>query len=152
MESAEKHPWISRLMSGLGLPDTIGQRRSATESVRILAMMKGGADFDVVADVAERMNWAVTLTSQYDAARAAPLEGFAVVLCDRDLTANWRACLDEFVRAAPHSAVILMSNVNDSFLWDEVTSKGGYDVLRKPLSRETVSAVVSRAVAYWRLR
>jgi DNA-binding NtrC family response regulator len=140
-------------MSGLRLPGSIGQRHEDTDAVKILAVMQGDADFEIVSDVASRMNWTVTLSPEYEhGARTAKLDGFAVVLCDRDLTANWKACLDEFVRSAPHSAIILMSSVNDSFLWEEVTSKGGYDVLRKPLCRDTVAAVVSRAVAYWRLR
>ena len=144
--------WISRLVSSM-LPGNTGRQVSRTDTVRILALMNGDCDFTVLSDVARRMNWTVTLTCDREhAEQLAKSDRFAVILCDRASGGNWKEMIAEFIRSSPCAAVILMSSTYDSLLWEEVTSKGGYDVLRKPLSDETVTAVVSRAVTYWRLR
>jgi DNA-binding NtrC family response regulator len=115
--------------------------------------MSGGDDFSTLSDVANRMNWSVTLTSDYEhATDVARSRDFAAILIDRDLAPNWKHAISELARSAPHSAVIVVSYINDSHFWEEVTSKGAYDVLRKPFGFDNVCAVISRAVTYWRLR
>jgi DNA-binding NtrC family response regulator len=149
---AENRAWISRLLNGVWPPRIAEERRSREERVNLLAVMNADADFATLSEVAGRMNWSVTLTANSESAlESAKSASFAVILCDRDLTGNWKGLLREFIRSAPHSAVILLSSVNDSLLWEEVTSSGGYDVLRKPLCVETVGPLLSRAVTYWRL-
>lgn len=117
----------------------------------ILAMMRSGRDFSILSSVALRMDWSVTLASEYEEARQlTKSQTFAVVLIDRDLSSNWKHCLDGLIHSAPDSGIILLSRVEDPLLWEEVTTKGGYDVLRKPLNAQAVTAVLSRAITYWR--
>jgi DNA-binding NtrC family response regulator len=150
---AASRVWLSRLLSGVWPAKNPEHRESGEEYVSLLAVMKADADFTALSEVAGRMHWSITLTGNQEfALESAKSHTFAVILCDRDLTANWKALLRAFIHSAPHSAVILLSNVNDSLLWEEVTSSGAYDVLRKPLRVETVSPLLSRAVTYWRLR
>ena len=45
--------------------------------------------------------------------------------------------------------MLLISRVTDEYLWNEVVSNGGYDVLRKPLSESDVQRQVRLAWSYW---
>ena len=74
-----------------------------------------------------------------------------VILCDRDLVGvDWRKQMGDLRRSAPRSCVILLSGVNDQYLWDEVIRNGGYDVLSKPLQETQVVLAVTGAWLYWK--
>jgi hypothetical protein len=45
--------------------------------------------------------------------------------------------------------IMLVSKVIDDYLWNELVSNGGYEVLRKPLREEEVSRAVKMAWTYW---
>ena len=44
---------------------------------------------------------------------------------------------------------MLVSKVIDDYLWNELVSNGGYEVLRKPLREDQVSRAVRMAWSYW---
>jgi DNA-binding NtrC family response regulator len=145
--------WIPKFLDRIRVPAIINWISPRSHGVRILAVMSGGDDFSTLSDVANRMNWSVTLTPDCEhAADVARSRDFAAILLDRDLVANWKHAVSELARSAPHSAVIVISYINESLFWEEVTSKGAYDVLRKPFAFNNVCAVISRAVTYWQLR
>jgi DNA-binding NtrC family response regulator len=73
-----------------------------------------------------------------------------VILLDRDWPETaWRTAVERFA-ASPHRAcVILVSGVTDAYLWQELTRRGGYDVLPKPLQADRVERTVRLALSYW---
>jgi DNA-binding NtrC family response regulator len=73
-----------------------------------------------------------------------------VILLDRDWPeTEWRAAVERLT-ASPHRAcVILVSSVADAYLWQELTRRGGYDVLPKPLQADKVARTVKLALSYW---
>ena len=73
-----------------------------------------------------------------------------VILLDRDWPeTEWKAAVERLT-ASPHRAcVILVSAVTDAYLWQELTRRGGYDVLPKPLQADKVERTVKLALAYW---
>jgi DNA-binding NtrC family response regulator len=76
---------------------------------------------------------------------------FGVILCDRDVPGgDWREHFSVLHAAAPGSCMILVSRVNDDYLWEEVIRSGGYDVLSKPLQETQVVRAVSLAWSYWK--
>lgn len=83
-----------------------------------------------------------------------PREGFAlatrtsfdVILCDRNQPGYpWREVLDRLSAAAPHSCTLLISPVNDDYLWGEVVQHGGHDILRRPLREPTALKAIETA-------
>jgi DNA-binding NtrC family response regulator len=76
-----------------------------------------------------------------------------VVLYDRDASEDdWRECLKSLATTQSHPCVILMSPVNDSYLWQEVILSGGYDVLARPFHEEQVVSMIRRAWIFWKAR
>ncbi len=76
---------------------------------------------------------------------------FGVILFDRDIAGgDWRQNFSVLHAAAPVSCIILVSRVNDDYLWEEVVHQGGYDVLSKPFQESQVAASISLAWSYWK--
>ncbi len=76
---------------------------------------------------------------------------FGVILFDRDIGGgDWRENFSVLHAAAPLSCIILVSRVNDDYLWEEVVQRGGYDVLSKPFQESQVAASISLAWSYWK--
>ena len=44
---------------------------------------------------------------------------------------------------------MLVSKVIDDYLWSELVTYGGYEVVRKPLREDEVSRAVRMAWSYW---
>lgn len=73
-----------------------------------------------------------------------------VVLLDRDWPGTeWKAAVERLASSPHHACVILVSGVSDVYLWQELTQRGGYDVLPKPLQADKVARVVKLALWYW---
>lgn len=73
-----------------------------------------------------------------------------VVLLDRDWPGTeWKAAVERLASSPHHACVILLSGVSDVYLWQELTQRGGYDVLPKPLQADKVARVVKLALWYW---
>jgi len=73
-----------------------------------------------------------------------------IVLLDRDLAdGDWRNSLSACASSAAGACTMLISRVADDYLWNEVVSNGGYDVLRKPLRQQDVLRAVKLAWSYW---
>ena len=74
-----------------------------------------------------------------------------VVLCDRDLPGrDWRESMGAVLQAPHPVCVILASRVADSYLWDEVVRRGGFDVVTKPFQREAVLQALEFAWSHWK--
>lgn len=73
-----------------------------------------------------------------------------VILLDRDWPeTDWREAVERLTASPHHACVILLSGVSDAYLWQELTRRGGYDVLAKPLQAEKVERTVKLALSYW---
>jgi DNA-binding NtrC family response regulator len=73
-----------------------------------------------------------------------------IILLDRDLAeGDWRQSLSACASSSAGVCTMLISKVADDYLWNEVVSNGGYDVLRKPLREQDVLRAVKFAWSYW---
>ena len=62
-----------------------------------------------------------------------------MILCDRDLPGRgWRETVEDLASSPHRACIILVSEVVDTYLWNEVVRTGGYDVLSKPLREDEV--------------
>jgi|HubBroStandDraft_5_1064220.scaffolds.fasta_scaffold105958_2 DNA-binding NtrC family response regulator len=109
-----------------------GQDRS------VLSKLAGQEPLDI--HFAESCEEAATLANQLTA---------PVILLDRNWPGtDWRTAVETLARAAQPACVILMSGVTDDYLWQELVSHGGYDVLAKPLRNDSVVRVIKLALTY----
>jgi DNA-binding response OmpR family regulator len=108
-------------------------------------------DRNLLADLSLRQRWETFFAASRDDAREAIRRVQPqIVLLDRDLEpADWRYALSSLAAASNGACVLLVSRVIDEYLWNEVVSNGGYDLVRKPLSEEDVSRNVKLALSYW---
>jgi DNA-binding NtrC family response regulator len=77
-------------------------------------------------------------------------EVIPVAIIDRDLPgAGWRENLARLA-SVPHPAcVILASRVSDSYLWEEVVHRGGFDILVLPFDSGEVIRMLNFAHWQW---
>ncbi len=76
---------------------------------------------------------------------------FPIVLFDRDLAGGaWQDTLRMLRAASDRACVILLSNVSDEYLWNEVISLGGFDVLTRPFHKDQVVSMLDFAHTYWK--
>lgn len=62
---------------------------------------------------------------------------------------DWRGVIREVVAGPRLVCAILISDVTDTYLWNEVTLWGGHDVLVTPLREENVLRAIRLAWLYW---
>jgi DNA-binding NtrC family response regulator len=73
-----------------------------------------------------------------------------IILLDRDWPEiEWRAAVERLTASPRKACVILLSGVSDAYLWQELTRRGGYDVLPKPLQADRVERTVKLALSFW---
>jgi DNA-binding NtrC family response regulator len=93
----------------------------------------------------------VTARSVREALPLLIAQQFPIVLCDRNLPGpGWRDVLAKIVGSSPRSCFLLTSRVCDEYLWREVVTHGGYDVVVKPLEEDVVVRALRRAWYYWK--
>jgi DNA-binding NtrC family response regulator len=119
--------------------------------VPVVALMVNEQDRHVLANVfgAEPLDvrFAESCEEAYSVAKqlTAP-----VILLDRDWPeTEWRTAVERLTASPHHACVILVSGVSDAYLWQELTRRGGYDVLPKPLQADKVERTVKLALSYW---
>jgi DNA-binding NtrC family response regulator len=73
-----------------------------------------------------------------------------IILLDRDWPGTeWRTAVQRFAALPNHACVVLVSGVDDAYLWQELVGSGGYDILPKPIQADDVSRVMRLALPYW---
>ena len=102
--------------------------------------------------IASKSRWRLYFArDSREAERHLQEEPIGIILCDRDLPGmDWRDQIGSLLRSTPRSCIILVSGVNDEYLWEEVIRNGGYDVLPKPLQETQVVLAVTGASWYWK--
>jgi hypothetical protein len=103
-------------------------------------------------EMAESYGWELFLCSNCKGAESVlRTESVPIVLCDRDtLGIYWRDALRIFLGSDRSRCVVLFSNADDDYLWQEVIRCGGYDVVHKPLREEQVVRTVKFAWSFWK--
>ena len=122
------------------------------DATRVLALICSDNERRALEEIASKCNWRLCLASTpLEAGKQLQEQTIGVILCDRDLPGNdWRNHIAYLLRSAPNSCVILVSGVNDEYLWEEVIRNGGYDVLTKPFQASQVVPAVTLAWSYWK--
>jgi DNA-binding NtrC family response regulator len=115
--------------------------------LRILAVAIPGADRSLLAHMGKEHGWDLCFCPALEEALAAlPTGDFTVILCDRDQPGlPWRQVLAHLVAHSPKTSILLVSPVNDDFLWREVVQCGGYDVLARPLRGDSAVQAIHAA-------
>jgi DNA-binding response OmpR family regulator len=129
----------------LDLPET------TASAVLVLLLSAQPADRDELASILRNTRWHVilaeTASSAFHMLRAVE---FPVVLWDRDVQGmEWRQALRELANSRCRPAALLLSDVDDSYLWEEVVHAGGFDVLTRPFRGRDVMSSVEFAYRHW---
>lgn len=122
-----------------------------TSRVPMVALMVNEQDRHVLASVFGQEPLDVRFAESCDEACSVANQLTApVILLDRDWPeTEWRAAVEKLTASLHHPCVILVSGVSDTYLWQELTRCGGYDVISKPLQADKVERAVKLALTYW---
>jgi DNA-binding NtrC family response regulator len=128
-----------------------GPAQRAVDGIRIVALAAGEQDRELLSRLAVEQRWVLHFAATCGEAWDTLNESRApIVLCDRELLdTDWRSVIRKMVSAPHLVCAILISNVTDHYLWNEVISRGGHDLLAKPLREEDVLRAIRLAWSYW---
>jgi CheY-like chemotaxis protein len=115
--------------------------------LKILALSIFLQDRILLERLGRQYNWELHFTnSPPEAFDWVSQSQFEIILCDRNQPGYpWREVVDRLAKSSPRSCILLISPVNDDYLWSDVLQWGGYDVLRRPLRAEAVLHLVNAA-------
>jgi DNA-binding NtrC family response regulator len=127
------------------------EEASSNPPVTIICFLSEDHDRSLITDLCRRQRWNVFFASTRDQAQRALQElRPQIMLFDRDIAGqDWREFVTHFAAASPGMCIMLVSKVIDDYLWNELVSNGGYEVLQKPLREDQVSRAVKMAWSYW---
>lgn len=119
--------------------------------VSVLCLLAEEQDRSLISDLSQRNRWeAFFATTREEAVRVLPTLKPQIIFFDRDLAGqDWRGFVTGFAAASGRACIMLVSKVIDDYLWNELVSNGGYEVLRKPLREDEVFRAVRMAWSYW---
>jgi two-component system response regulator HydG len=122
----------------------------AEDHLKILAVSVFLNDRLVLEQLGKREGWDLRFTnSARDAFRLVMEKHFEVVLCDRNQYGYpWREVMERLAENSPRSRILLVSPLNDDYLWRDVVRQGGYDVLTRPLREADTLHTISAAVGF----
>ena len=117
----------------------------------LVALVMGEQDRALLSHLAAEHGWAIhfahTCGEAWDALNQLKAP---IILCERDVPdSDWRGVIRKMVSAPHLVCAILISSVTDDYLWTEVISRGGHDVLATPLREENVLRAIRLAWMYW---
>ena len=120
-------------------------------NITILSLPGTDEDRQLLEDVSRRYNWQMSFASTTDEARESLRRAKPqIILIDRKIDGeDWRYAVSSLAAASSGACVLLMSQVTDDYLWNEVVTNGGFDVLRKPLTESEILRNVKLAWSYW---
>lgn len=116
----------------------------------VVALVAPGGDRDLLTQLAAEHRWTLQFAQTYgDAVQMLSDSDIPIILCDRDMDADWRDVI-RTMAAAPHPVyTILVSSVADDYLWTELVRWGGHDLLTTPLRETEVLRAMRLAWSYW---
>ena len=115
--------------------------------LKILALSIFLQDRLLLERLGKQYNWELRFTnSPTEAFNWVSQSQFEIILCDRNQPGYpWREVMDRLAKSSPRSCILLISPINDDYLWSDVLQWGGYDVLMRPLRAEVVLHLVNAA-------
>lgn len=127
------------------------RQRGSSPVVTILCLLGEAPDRSLVTGVCHRNQWGASFsTTREEAERFLDKFRPQIMLFDRDIAGeHWRSFVAGFAAASGGACIMLVSKVIDDYLWNELVSYGGYEVLRKPLREDEVCRAVKMAWSYW---
>jgi len=141
------HVWqvIRSFFSAPPLP-----RTEVWSRVPVVALVVSGLDRGVLKIVAEQESFELHMVESIEqAGRLAELVIAPVILVDRDWPGvDWKEAVGNLSVASQSTCVVLISGVSDDYLRRELTRRGGYEVLTKPLRAENVARILKLARSY----
>jgi len=143
--------FFREVMSTPDLLARAGTAQGTPGPIRIIALAAGERDRELLSRLAVEQGWVLHFAATSGEAWDALNESKApIVLCDRGLPdADWRGVIRKMVSAPHLVCAILISSVTDDYLWNEVISWGGHDLLATPLRQEDVLRAIRLAWSYW---
>lgn len=127
--------WFKKLRNSTAEP---------AEQFRILAVSIFLDDRFVLERAGNRYGWHLCFSSSpNDAFRLASTSDFDLILCDRNQPGYpWREVMDCLAANSPRSSIVLISPTKDDYLWDDVLTHQGFDILIRPLREERVLRMI----------
>ena len=119
--------------------------------ITILSLLADTEDRCLIDDLSSKYSWDVFFAKGWREAYGLTDQiKPAIILFDRDVAgADWRHVVSALASTSTAACVLLVSRVADDYLWNEVVSNGGYDVVPKPLREDDLVRVVRLAWSYW---
>lgn len=127
------------------------EHNSNRSSITILCVLRTAAEQHLLEEISHRNHWNMFFASTSEEAHKSLKHAKPqIILIDRDIDgADWRHAVSSLATASSGACVLLISRVIDDYLWNEVVTNGGYDLLRKPLGEDDVLRSVRLAWSYW---
>jgi CheY-like chemotaxis protein len=79
-------------------------------------------------------------------------EEIPVVLCDQDVSKDWKTTVRQLASSRSRPSVVVLSAGKPLSPWQEITAAGGYDIVQKPTPPGLLDHVIGSATIYWRCR
>ena len=137
--------WLRNWFKKRNQAHPISERR-----LKILALSVFLQDRILLERLGKQCNWELRFTnSPPEAFKWVSQHQYEIILCDRNQPGYpWREVMDRLAKSSPRSCILLISPVNDDYLWRDVLQWGGYNVLRRPLHPEAVLHFVDAATRF----
>ena len=132
---------LSKWFAKSEIPQPADDRR-----LRILTVSISREDAYLLEFLEEQEEWEVKSTySPREAFELTSCGAFDVILCNRNQPGYpWREVMDRLAASSPDSCIFLVSPIKDDYLWCDVLSHGGFDVLIRPFRSESVARTINQ--------
>jgi CheY-like chemotaxis protein len=120
---------------------------SAPKRLKILAVSICLDDIFLLEYLGDQHGWELKFTASPQEAFRLASSDFDLILCNRNQPGYpWREVMDRLAATSPRSCILLVSPINDDYLWWDVLHHRGFDVLIRPLREEIVLRAVDTAL------
>jgi CheY-like chemotaxis protein len=120
---------------------------SAPKRLKILAVSICLDDIFLLEYLGDQHGWELKFTASPQEAFRLASSDFDLILCNRNQPGYpWREVMDRLAATSPRSCILLVSPINDDYLWWDVLHHRGFDVLIRPLREEIVLRAVDTAM------
>ena len=134
--------WFRPVARGNGIPSRGAPvcRGQATALMPVLLASERDDDYQRLQALLQDTKWSVERALSWgEVSSFCGRVVSPVVLVDRHFQgSNWRSTVSSLLNPAASRCLILLSDVSDSYLWNELVQHGGFDVLARPFERSEV--------------
>jgi CheY-like chemotaxis protein len=120
---------------------------SSPKRLKILAVSICLDDIFLLEYLGDQHGWELKFTASPQEAFRLASSDFDLILCNRNQPGYpWREVMDRLAATSPRSCILLVSPINDDYLWWDVLHHRGFDVLLRQLREEIVLRAVDTAL------